>query len=56
MIFLAKNSKWLTVSNQELYNFAKWVAESNAKLNESTVGAIEEFLGVYISSKGQKSR
>jgi death-on-curing family protein len=56
MIFLAKNHKWLTVSNQELYNFAKWVAESNAKLNESTVGAVEEFLGVYMSGKNKKGR
>ena len=30
--FLYKNEKWLKVDNQELYNFAKWVAESNPKL------------------------
>src|SRR3989338_6179664 len=32
LYFLYKNKKWLEVDNQELYNFAKWVAESNAKL------------------------
>ena len=51
MIFLSKNGKWLTLSNQELYNFAKWVAESNAKLKNSTVKATEEFLRVYITSQ-----
>lgn len=47
-IFLFQNKKWLKVDNQELYNFAKWVAESNAKLKEDTVRAIETFLGTYI--------
>jgi len=51
MIFLAKNGRWLTLSNQELYNFSKWVAESNAKLKSSTVKAVEEFLRVYITSQ-----
>jgi death-on-curing family protein len=48
--FLYKNKKWLKVDNQELYNFAKWVAESNPKLKKSTVDAIETFLNVYISN------
>jgi death-on-curing protein len=46
--FLHKNGKWLKVDTKELYNFAKWVAESNAKLNEATVDAIETFLKAYI--------
>lgn len=46
--FLWDNGKWLKISNQELYNFAKWVAESNAKLNVPTVDAIEKFIGLYV--------
>lgn len=46
--FLAKNDKWLNIDNQELYNFAKWVAESNSKLKDATVEAIQKFLELYI--------
>jgi death-on-curing family protein len=42
--FLYKNDRWLMVDNQELYNFAKWVAESNSKLKEETVEAIQKFV------------
>src|SRR3989344_4577853 len=48
LFFLFQNKKWLKVDNQELYNFARWVAESNAKLKDDTVSAIETFLGSYI--------
>lgn len=47
-LFLYKNKKWIKVDNQELYNFAKWVAESNPKLKKATVDAIETFLENYI--------
>lgn len=47
-IFLFQNKKWLKVDNQELYNFVKWVAESNAKLKEDTVRAIEAFIKLYL--------
>jgi len=46
--FLYKNKKWMQVDNQELYNFAKWVAESNAKLKAETVKAIEKFIKTYL--------
>jgi death-on-curing protein len=46
--FLSKNDKWLRVDQQELYNFAKWVAESNPKLKDETVKAIEKFIKTYI--------
>src|SRR3989344_1866475 len=49
LYFLFKNKKWLRVDNQELYNFAKWVAESNPKLKEETVKAIEKFIKTYIA-------
>jgi len=48
LFFLADNNKWLQISNQELYNFAKWVAESNANLKDATVDAVEKFISLYI--------
>ncbi len=48
MYFLRENRKWLKVDNQELYNFAKWVAASNPKLKMETVKAVEKFIGTYI--------
>ena len=45
---LHKNRKWLRVDNQELYNFARWVAESNPRLKNETVRAIEKFLKTYM--------
>jgi len=47
--FLYKNGQWLRVDNQELYNFAKWVAASNSKLKDETVKAVEKFLKTYLS-------
>jgi prophage maintenance system killer protein len=47
--FLRKNKKWVRVDNQELYNFAKWVAESNPKLKDETIAAIQKFLRTYIT-------
>ncbi|MEK9182247.1 MAG: type II toxin-antitoxin system death-on-curing family toxin [Patescibacteria group bacterium] len=46
--FLFRNKKWLKVDNRELYNFARWVAESNSKLKNDTVNAIETFLVSYM--------
>ena len=46
--FLHKNKKWLKVDEQELYNFAKWIAESNPKLRKETVFAVEKFLKNYM--------
>ncbi len=44
LIFLWKNKKWLKTSNQELYNFAVWVAQSPPKVKSQVVGAIEKFI------------
>jgi death-on-curing family protein len=41
--FFYKNRRWLRVDNQELYNFAKWVAESNPKLKDETLLAVNKF-------------
>ena len=48
LYFLSKSGRWLNVDNQELYNFAKWVAESNPKLKDATVDAIQKFIMLYI--------
>ena len=48
LYFLYVNKKWIKVDNQELYNFAKWIAESNSKLKDATLNAIEVFLNTYI--------
>ncbi|OGM89122.1 hypothetical protein A2108_01990 [Candidatus Wolfebacteria bacterium GWA1_42_9] len=50
--FLHKNKKWLKVDNRELYNFARWVAESNPKLKEETVKATEKFIKSYMVNLG----
>ncbi len=49
-IFLYKNKHWISVDNQELYNFAIWVAQSPAKLKDSVVLGINKFLKTYISN------
>lgn len=46
--FLFKNGKWLRLDNQELYNFAVWVAENNPKVKDATVKAVEKFISSYI--------
>ena len=46
--FLTKNKKSLKVDEQELYNFAKWIAESHSKFKEQTISAIEKFIKTYI--------
>jgi death on curing protein len=48
LMFLIQNKKWVKVDTKEFYNFAVWVAESNAKLKDDTIRAIETFLGNYI--------
>lgn len=50
LYFLYKNKKSLRVDNQEFYNFAKWVAESNPKLKTETIQATEKFIKTYIVS------
>ncbi|MEK9174984.1 MAG: type II toxin-antitoxin system death-on-curing family toxin [Patescibacteria group bacterium] len=47
--FLYKNKKWLKVDNQELYNFARWVAASNPKIKTETVAAIQKFIKTYVT-------
>lgn len=47
-VLLYKNKKWLRVDNQELYNFATWIASSPARLKDETAKAIEKFIKTYL--------
>lgn len=51
LFFLYKNKKWMKLDNQELYNFAVWVAQSNPKVKDATAQAIQKFLKTYIVSR-----
>ena len=44
LVFLHINQKWLKVTAQELYNFAKWVAESPAEAKDEVISYIEKYL------------
>lgn len=48
MALLFKNNKWLIVDNQEMYNFAVWVAQSPAQLKNEVVLGIEKFFKKYL--------
>lgn len=48
LYLLYKNKKWIQIDNTELYNFAKWVTESNSKLKNETIKAIEKFVSSYL--------
>ncbi len=48
LIFLKKNGKWLKVSNQELYNFSIWIAQSPPSVRKDTIDAIESFFTKYL--------
>lgn len=54
LYFLHKNEKWLKVDEVELYNFARWVAESNPKLKDATIQAIHKFISTYVINVKQK--
>lgn len=48
LYFLYQNQKWLRVDEVELYNFAKWIAASNAKLKDETIHAATKFIKTYL--------
>ena len=47
-VFLALNKKWIRVDNKELYNFAVWVAGSNAKLKNEVIKVVEGFIKMHL--------
>ncbi len=46
--FLYKNKKWLKVDNQELYNFAIWIAQSPSEVKDQAIKSIERFLKSHL--------
>lgn len=50
LVFLHKNEKWMKVGNQELYNFAVWVAESPASVKDQTVEATQVFIEDHLTN------
>jgi death-on-curing protein len=48
LYFLYKNGRWLKIDNQELYNLARWVADSNPKVKNETVKAVERLLKTHL--------
>lgn len=48
LLFLGKNGKWLSISPQELYNLAKWVASSPPNVKEETVQAIQKEMKKFL--------
>lgn len=43
-VFLGNSKKWLKVGNQELYNFAIWVAQSPPEFKDQVVSAVQKFI------------
>jgi len=48
-VFLYKNTKWLRVDTQELYNFTMWIAQSPPRFKEETLRAINKFVKANIA-------
>jgi len=51
LLFLYENEKWLRLDSHQLYRFAKWVAESDARLKDAVVQAIELFLKQHLIAR-----
>ncbi|EKD47962.1 MAG: hypothetical protein ACD_65C00196G0006 [uncultured bacterium] len=49
LVFLSMNGKWIKISNQELYNFAIWVAQSSPQFKDEVIQAINKFLKKYLT-------
>ncbi|EKD76696.1 MAG: putative Death-on-curing family protein [uncultured bacterium] len=47
LTLLYKNNRWLNIDNQQLYNFARWVAESDPTFKTQVVSAITELIRKY---------
>lgn len=48
LFFLSNSGKWIRLDNQELYNFAVWVAQSNPKVRDATVQAVKKFVQTHL--------
>lgn len=49
LYFLSSHGKWLKIDNQELYNFARFVAESPPKSKDGMVTIVERFIEDYLA-------
>lgn len=50
LTFLYLNKKWIDVSNEQLYQIAVWVAESQAQLKKGVLIAINEFIRLNLKT------
>lgn len=50
LYFLHKNGKWIYISNERLYRFAKHVAGSRPQKREAILKDIQEFLAANIEN------
>jgi death-on-curing family protein len=48
LLFLYRNDRWLKVSNEELYEFAKHIAASSPKQREAVIFSIRGFIKEYL--------
>ncbi len=48
-LYLYKESKWLKVDQQQLYNFTIWVASSPPELKEQVIEGIQKFLKSHLA-------
>ncbi len=48
LVFLYLNNKWLRSTESELYNVARWVADSPPEAKSEVVNYIEKFIGKRI--------
>lgn len=48
--FLTKNDQWLDVKNDQLYDFTKMVAASDARKKDEVMDAINHFIADHLVS------
>lgn len=53
LVLLYLNDRWLRVNPVQLYNFAKWVAQSPAELREEVLLAVKKFINKNIERMPQ---
>ncbi len=51
LVFLHLNKKWLKVDPVQLYNFAKWVAQSPPELRNEVLLAVKKFINKNIEKE-----
>lgn len=52
LYLLIRNKRWIKVDTKVLYNFAKWVAESNSDVKDAVLDAIK----IFLSNNMEKSQ